>query len=490
MTYNLPNDVDGVTYTNNLNTALNTISTAIPTIVAGTGISIIGDTISSTITQGLSTIYGGNDIVISGNDTISFINNTGYITESDTIFGNYPTKANNLSDVVSQQTALNNLTAVASATNEYVLTKDTSSGNAIFKAGGGGGDIHTTQTTVTLTGSVDISTANYASKSFNTSSQNGNPLDCVMASNGFNMYTADVSSHKIYQYTLDTAFDISTASYSGKSFDVSSQLTYPLGLSLSIDGTTMYVINNISFIVYQYTLGTAFDISTASYASKSFNTSSQSTSPAQINFSFDGNEMYINDNTTHKIYQYTLGTAFDISTASYSGKSFSAASQATNAYGFILSSSGMAVYVLDTTTHKIYQYTLGTAFDISTASYASKYFDVSSQSTIPTGLMSSTDISKTYIMDTGSKIIYEYTLTASDTGSAIFSEPFQASNYKNIIIYLNSLNGTASYTFPVAFTNTPQILSQSLTAKVTALSTIAVTITGTTDSGFIELIGY
>lgn len=45
--------------------------------------------------------------------------------------------ASNLSDVASQQTALNNLTAVAGATNEYVLTKDTGTGDAIWKAAGG-----------------------------------------------------------------------------------------------------------------------------------------------------------------------------------------------------------------------------------------------------------------------------------------------------------------------------------------------------------------
>lgn len=42
--------------------------------------------------------------------------------------------SNNLSDVTTRQTALNNLTAVSSATNEHILTKDTSTGNAIFKA--------------------------------------------------------------------------------------------------------------------------------------------------------------------------------------------------------------------------------------------------------------------------------------------------------------------------------------------------------------------
>lgn len=42
--------------------------------------------------------------------------------------------ANNLSDVSSRQTSLNTLTAVGAATNEWVLTKDTATGNAVFKA--------------------------------------------------------------------------------------------------------------------------------------------------------------------------------------------------------------------------------------------------------------------------------------------------------------------------------------------------------------------
>lgn len=46
----------------------------------------------------------------------------------------YLLAANNLSDLASRQTALDTLTNVAAATNEHVLTKDTATGNAIFKA--------------------------------------------------------------------------------------------------------------------------------------------------------------------------------------------------------------------------------------------------------------------------------------------------------------------------------------------------------------------
>lgn len=53
--------------------------------------------------------------------------------------------ANDLSDVANRQTALNGLTAVSGATNEFVLTKDTGTGNALWKAvpTGGGGEANT-----------------------------------------------------------------------------------------------------------------------------------------------------------------------------------------------------------------------------------------------------------------------------------------------------------------------------------------------------------
>jgi hypothetical protein len=82
------------------------------------------------------------------------------------------------------------------------------------------------------------------------------------------------------------------------------------------------------------------------------------------------------------------------------------------------------------------------------------------------------------------------TVVASISGSVVFSQPEQGSSYKKVLIYLNAANGTASYTFPTPFVNTPMVISQSLTATVTTLSATAVTITGTTQTGFVELEGY
>ena len=57
--------------------------------------------------------------------------------------------------------------------------------------------------------------------------------------------------------------DISTASYDFVSFSVSSQDTNPTGITFSSDGLRMFMIGNSSNSVHQYTLATAWDLSTA-----------------------------------------------------------------------------------------------------------------------------------------------------------------------------------------------------------------------------------
>lgn len=84
------------------------------------------------------------------------------------------------------------------------------------------------------------------------------------------------------------------------------------------------------------------------------------------------------------------------------------------------------------------------------------------------------------------------TVSCSTSGTAVFSEPEQGASDKRVMIHLAACIGTASYTYPTAFTNTPSCFASSLVACTVAgtISTSAVTVTGTTSTGALVLEDY
>jgi hypothetical protein len=255
----------------------------------------------------------------------------------------------------------------------------------------------------------DVSTASYAGKTFSVSSQDGAPDAIYFRPDGTNFYIAGNSSNTVYQYTLSTPWDVSTASYLGKSFSVSAGGTDPQGLFFKPTGDTLFVLDNQTDTVRQYTLSTVWDVSTASYSEKSLSVTSINEFPLDLTFSDDGTKFYIVG--TNIVYQYTLSTAWDISTASYSGKSFSVADQELATRGIVFNFSGLQFFVVGSFTDTVYQYTLSTPWDVSTASYSGKSFSVAAQENISSGIFFKLDGKKMFIVGTASDNVREYTLT-------------------------------------------------------------------------------
>lgn len=87
------------------------------------------------------------------------------------------------------------------------------------------------------------------------------------------------------------------------------------------------------------------------------------------------------------------------------------------------------------------------------------------------------------------------TVSGSTSGSAQFTQPERGTAFQKVIIYLNALVGTASYTYANSFAHTPMVIIDSgaspvPAAVVTSLSTSAVTVTGAAQTGFITLEGW
>jgi len=271
----------------------------------------------------------------------------------------------------------------------------------------------------------DLSSGTY-SQSFSISAQDSIPLAVVLGSNGDKMYVTGNANDAIYEYTLSTNWDISSATYS-QAFSISSQDTIPSSLSFKNDGSIMYLLGAGNDSVYQYNLSTAWDISTASYV-QSFSVSGQETNPTGLFLKADGTKMYLTGNTGDAIYEYSLSTAWDISTASYIDN-LSISGQTTTPAGLFIEPDGTKVFVMDLANLRAFQLYLSTAWDISTGSFSfpsTDYYKL--QDALATGLFFKPDGSKMFTSGAGSDLIREYSLsTAWQISSASFTTSFSVS---------------------------------------------------------------
>jgi sugar lactone lactonase YvrE len=264
-----------------------------------------------------------------------------------------------------------------------------------------------------------VSNASYDSVSFSVNSQTTSPYGLAFSSDGTKMYMLSGGLGTVFQYSLSTAFDLSTSSYDSVSLDASSQDSAMAGVAFNTDGTKMYLVGYNGDAVYQYSLSTGFDLSTASYDSVSFSVSSQLSIPFSVTFNTDGTKMYVSGFSTDTVFQYSLSTGFNLSTASYDSVSFDTSSQESSLYGLAFNTDGTKMYVCGDGSSSVHQYSLSTGFDLSAVSYDNVSFDVSSQDATPRELTFNTDGTKMYVMGDANNTVFQYTtlsgLTAGQT---------------------------------------------------------------------------
>ena len=124
------------------------------------------------------------------------------------------------------------------------------------------------------------------------------------------MFIISSDNNNLYRYTINGDYDNELLSFNSQDSDA-------VAVALSIDGFNLYMLGNATNKIYQYSMSTAWKISEAVAGSPlvSFDVSSDDTSPDSITFSLDGEFLYILGKSSKKIYQYSLGTAWDITTA-------------------------------------------------------------------------------------------------------------------------------------------------------------------------------
>lgn len=306
------------------------------------------------------------------------------------------------------------------------------------------------------TGNIDISSAEPDGVVFDFTSLANSPVSTEFSTDGTKFYVLSNTNQRIYQFGMDTPWDISTYYYERKSYavnkDVAGLETNPLGLYIKPDGTKFYIIGSTADAVRQYTMTTPWDISTGVYDNKFFGVTAQDATPRGIHFSTDGTKMFILGSTTTAVYQYTLTTAWDVSTtAAYSGTRIIVSTQEATPVSFEFNATGTMLYILGTTQDRIYQYPIDPLFpwDLTYASYASTFsISFASTDTNMLGMAFGNNGNLLYLTGNNTSTLYSYTL----------SSPYN----------LNS--GTASPTATTTFRNSISLIGQGVTRTCIRIS--------------------
>lgn len=221
---------------------------------------------------------------------------------------------------------------------------------------------------------------------------------------------------------------------------ISAETPQPISICFKPDGLIMYVLDLGTKKVYQYTLSIAWNAETAVYANKYLNTSSQVTGAA---FGLyikpdDGTELYVSDRNANKIFQYTLSTGWSVDTGSYASKYLDVSAQSTCLTSFWFKADGVTLYVQfgdNAGFAYIFQYTLSTGWSVDTGSYASKTKNISSDTLYPIGVYVNSTGTKLYLADDTNFRILQYSFSAAWDINTISLDAVQynCSSFLNIV---------------------------------------------------------
>ena len=334
-------------------------------------------------------------------------------------------------------------------------------------------DIATSGTDAEIAPNTGITGWNYSGLSKSIGTEETAPTGLFLSPDGLNMYVNGTTGDDVNQYTLSTAWDVSTATFV-RLFSTATQDTAPADVFFKPDGLSMFILGNTNDTVFQYTLSSAFNISTASYASKSFSVTTQDATPQGFWFKTDGTVMYVVGTSTDTVYQYTLGTAWDVSTASYASISFSVASQEGTPNQVNLSADGLTMWILGATGDDISEYTLGTAWNVGTATFVNSFY-VGFEDTGPNGLfIDSTAANRVYMAGQTNDTVFQYN-TATNSISAVtdvFNTTSNARVQGNLAVQSNAyVDGTLTAQGILTVGGTSVLSTTTVSGTLTSSST-------------------
>jgi len=258
--------------------------------------------------------------------------------------------------------------------------------------------------------------------------------------------------------------------YSGNSYDVSAEMNGapadPSHAVLSTDGTKMFVSDNNASI-FEYALTNAFDISSATYTGRTVQLLGQinTSQHTKIAFNPTGTLLFVQDQQDKNIYRYTLTTPWDVTTYVYSGNfaNFSLQFGTNGLLAFALNSTGTRLYLLHVySAYTIYQVDLATPWDLTSGTVAASWSYAGTLTDGAFGFAIAPNNTNFYLGDNIAKNIKEFLMSASGAiSTSAYLNQFQS--FADEVIATSGISVCADNSIILVGTATPGILYQYVT---------------------------
>lgn len=285
-----------------------------------------------------------------------------------------------------------------------------------------------------------IDSATYDSIFYSFAAQDTGPTGIAFTDNGSKLYMSGGTGDDINEYNLSESWNVASASYSGVTFKPTLKTT-ALGFSdvaISSDGSLVYVLESGRRAVFAFPLKTPNNLSTAITDYYSYFFGALETNPTGIALHPEGTSLYVVGSTSDRVFQFDMSTPFSLATLSYNASNVSVSGQDSVPTALTFKPDGTTMYVVGDSANRISQYTLASPWNVSSASFASINYLINQDAT-PVGVSFKPDGSKMYISGQATGNVYQYTLSTPWNVSS--------STYDNVVLRTNVVPSLADITF-------------------------------------------
>ncbi|MEQ6123854.1 beta-propeller fold lactonase family protein [Pseudotenacibaculum sp. MALMAid0570] len=253
------------------------------------------------------------------------------------------------------------------------------------------------------------------------------PTGMVFGDSGNKFYMVGAAGDIVVQYALSTAYDFTTRGTIEAYFRVNAEESVPQDVAFNDVGTRMYIVGNSGDDITEYSLSTAWDVSTATFtdvfdartAIENLLGATNGDLLTGMAFNNDGSKLYVADRRSDDVFEFDLSTNYDVSTAGAVVNNMPITGE-NNVRGIAFNNDGTELYVIGNSGDDVNTFPLSIAYDLSSVGTSSVNSLPGSPDNTPQAILLNDDGTTFYVAGSSDDEIKEYSLsTAYDFSSTI-----------------------------------------------------------------------